>query len=102
MLCSKASVRIAQSLLPGVQSNDIMEALKAQSLFSDSLQNSFRHQLNDYQIVTFYEGIGNVFLRLAIWRHSLKSGSMPSTVRVLTKLSFCTNQSSLCLLSNDS
>ena len=55
----KASVRIAQSL-PGVQSNDIMEALKHGSLFSDALQSQWRHQLNQYQIVTFYEGIGDV------------------------------------------
>lgn len=37
-----------------------MEALKRGSLFSDALQNQWRHQLGDYQIVTFYEGIGEV------------------------------------------
>ena len=41
-----------------------MEALKKGSLFSDSLQNQWRHQLDRYQIVTFYEGIGNVCLNL--------------------------------------
>ena len=55
-----ACVRIAQSL-PGVQANDIMEGLKKGSLFSDTLQNQWRHQLNQYQIITFYEGIGNVW-----------------------------------------
>ncbi len=55
----KASVSIAHSL-PGVQSNDIMEGLKSGSLFSDALQSQWRHQLSHYQIVTFYEGIGNV------------------------------------------
>ena len=37
-----------------------MEALKRGSLFSDYLQNQWRHQLEHYQIVTFYEGIGDV------------------------------------------
>ena len=50
---------IAQSL-PGVNSNDIMEGLKKGSLFSDTLQTQWRHQLSHYKIVTFYEGIGNV------------------------------------------
>ena len=50
---------IAQSL-PGVHPNDIMEGLKKGSLFSDALQNQWRHQLKHYKIVTFYEGIGNV------------------------------------------
>lgn len=55
----KASVRIAQSL-PGRTSNDVMEALKKGSLFTDTLQDAWRHQLDHYQIVTFYEGIGEV------------------------------------------
>ena len=50
---------IAQSL-PGVKSNDIMEGLKKGSLFSDTLQAQWRHQLSHYKIVTFYEGIGHV------------------------------------------
>lgn len=37
-----------------------MEGLKHDSLFSDALQMQWRHLLNQYQIVTFYEGIGNV------------------------------------------
>ncbi|KAM0804081.1 hypothetical protein BDR22DRAFT_836735 [Usnea florida] len=55
----KACVSIAQSL-PGVKSNDIMEGLKKGSLFSDTLQSQWRHQLSHYKIVTFFEGIGNV------------------------------------------
>ena len=55
----KAAVRIAQSL-PGRTSNDIMEALRQGSLFSHTLQNQWRHQLDHYQILTFYEGIGDV------------------------------------------
>ena len=61
----KASVKIAQSL-PGITSNDIMEALKKGSLFSDALQNQWRHQLDRYQIVTFYEGIGTVSVSIII------------------------------------
>ena len=55
----KTCVKIAQSL-PGSVSNDVMQALEKGSLFSDSLQSHGRHQLECYQFVTFYEGIGNV------------------------------------------
>ena len=55
----KTCVKIAQSI-PGRTPNDIMEALKRGSLFSDALQNQWRHQLDHYRIVTFYEGIGDV------------------------------------------
>jgi hypothetical protein len=55
----KACVGIAQSM-PWKVSNDIMEALKKGSLFSDVLQEHWRHQLEQYQIISFYEGIGNV------------------------------------------
>jgi hypothetical protein len=41
-------------------SNDIIEALKAGSLFADVLKEAWRHQLNLYKIVSFYEGIGDV------------------------------------------
>lgn len=43
-----------------------MEALKKGSLFSDSLQTQWRHQLDRYKIVTFYEGIGNVSVSILI------------------------------------
>ena len=43
-----------------------MEALKKGSLFSDSLQTQWRHQLDRYKIVTFYEGIGNVSVTILI------------------------------------
>ena len=69
IMFAQASVRIAQSL-PGRTSNDIMEALKKGSLFSDQLQNQWRHQLDHYRIVTFYEGIGDVksFITASICR----------------------------------
>jgi hypothetical protein len=37
-----------------------MEALKNGSLYSDVLKENWRHQLEKYRIVSFYEGIGNV------------------------------------------
>ncbi len=55
----KMCVKIAQSI-PGKVSSDIMEALQRGSLFSDTLQDQWRHRLESYQIVTFYEGIGDV------------------------------------------
>ena len=55
----EAVVGIAQSL-PGRASNDVMEALKKGSSLTDTLQEAWRHQLDHYQIVTFYEGIGAV------------------------------------------
>jgi hypothetical protein len=50
---------IAQGL-PGNPSNDMMQALEKGTLFSDHLHEHFRQQLEQYQIVSFYEGIGNV------------------------------------------
>ena len=37
-----------------------MEVLRSGSLFSDILQESWRHQLSSYKIISFYEGIGEV------------------------------------------
>jgi hypothetical protein len=55
----KICAAIAQAL-PGNPSNDIMQALEKGTLFSDHLHEHFRQQLEQYQIVSFYEGIGNV------------------------------------------
>jgi hypothetical protein len=35
--------------------NTFMEALKKDSLFSDTLADDFRHQLEDYYVLSFYE-----------------------------------------------
>lgn len=56
---SKACVSIAQSL-PWRVSNDIMEALKRGSLFSDLLHENWKHQLEQYRFLSFYEGVGSV------------------------------------------
>ncbi|KAH9206067.1 hypothetical protein DL95DRAFT_397161 [Leptodontidium sp. 2 PMI_412] len=58
----KACVKIAQSM-PWKVPNDIMEALKKRSLFSEVLSEHWRHQLEQYQIISFYEGVGNVVPR---------------------------------------
>ena len=69
IMVGKSVVRIAQSVR-GRGQDDIMEALKQGSLFSDSLQNQWRHQLDHYKIVTFYEGKGDVkpFITASICR----------------------------------
>ncbi|KAH8659274.1 hypothetical protein BGZ60DRAFT_544318 [Tricladium varicosporioides] len=58
----RVCVDIAQSM-PWKASNDIMEALEKRSLFSDVLHEHWRHQLEQYQIISFYEGIGNLVPR---------------------------------------
>jgi hypothetical protein len=35
--------------------NTFMEALKKDSLFSDTLMDDFRHQLEDYYVLSFFE-----------------------------------------------
>lgn len=49
---------VAASITRGVlrnPSNTFMEALKKESLFSDTLVGDFRHQLEDYQVLSFFE-----------------------------------------------
>lgn len=54
-----AAARIASAL--HVQaSNDLIETLKKGSLFSDLLAEQWRHHLESYQLVSFWEGIGDV------------------------------------------
>ena len=51
---------IAQSIMPKGVSKDIMETLKDGSLYSDILKDMFRHQLENYSIVSFYERLYHV------------------------------------------
>jgi hypothetical protein len=45
----------------GLQPSDsIVEVLKEASLFADVLKQSFRHQLERFKIVSFWEGEGSV------------------------------------------
>ena len=49
---------IAASITRGVlrnPSNSFMEALKKDSMFSDTLVGDFRHQLEDYHVLSFFE-----------------------------------------------
>lgn len=55
----KIASRVATKVLRN-PSKDVMEALQKGSQFSDVLQEGWRHQLNLYKIVSFYEGIGDV------------------------------------------
>lgn len=40
--------------------DDMMEVLKSGSMFSDIMQEHWRHQLLDYDIVSFWRGLDNV------------------------------------------
>ena len=63
-----AAARIASAL--HVQpSNDLIETLKKGSLFSDLLAEQWRHHLESYQLVSFWEGIGDVgvYVVLFLW-----------------------------------
>ena len=42
--------------------NDVAEAIKNGSLYTDLLKEHWRHRLLDYDLVSFWEGIGNVSL----------------------------------------
>ena len=54
-----AAARVASAL--HVQpSNDLIETIKSGSLFSDLLAEQWRHQLESYQIISFWEGIGDI------------------------------------------
>jgi len=55
----KMCATIAKKLY-GNGSTDLMEALSKNSLFSDVLEANWRHQLEDYQIVSCYETIDPV------------------------------------------
>lgn len=45
--------------------NDILKTLKGDSTFPDLLNEQWRHQLESYQIVSFYEADGKVSLNTA-------------------------------------
>ncbi|KAA6408714.1 MAG: hypothetical protein FRX48_07796 [Lasallia pustulata] len=56
------AAKIGRSL--GLQpKDDIFETLKDGSIFADTLKESWRHQLESHQIVSFWEGIGDVVSR---------------------------------------
>ncbi|KAH8703510.1 putative ankyrin repeat-containing protein [Talaromyces proteolyticus] len=54
-----AAARVAR-VLGAQKSMDIEQTLQSGSLFTEILQHSFRNQLMNYQIVSFWEGKGNI------------------------------------------
>ncbi len=59
MALGAAAARVATKLHVQPPS-DIVETLKSGSLFTDILEEQWRHQLLSYQIISFWEGIGDV------------------------------------------
>jgi hypothetical protein len=57
-----ACARIARSL-PFVAHSALIEVLEQGTLFSDILSETFRHQLGSYNILSCYEGIGDVSIQ---------------------------------------
>jgi hypothetical protein len=56
-----AAARVATKL-HAQPSNDLIETLKSGSMFSDILGELWRQQLLNYNIISFWEGIGDVSL----------------------------------------
>jgi hypothetical protein len=54
-LCAKIARKVC-----GNASNDLIEAVESGSLFSDTLTEHFRHQLENYQVISCYETLGQV------------------------------------------
>ncbi|KAF8242777.1 hypothetical protein K440DRAFT_656415 [Wilcoxina mikolae CBS 423.85] len=54
--------------------NSFMEALKADSLFADSIINDFRHQLEDFYVLSFYETLSLKKLGLIVDKKSATLG----------------------------
>ncbi|KAH7336682.1 hypothetical protein BKA65DRAFT_38167 [Rhexocercosporidium sp. MPI-PUGE-AT-0058] len=68
---------IAASIVRGVcrsPMNTFMEALKKDSLFSDTLVDDFRHQLEDYHVLSFYETLPMGRLGLIVDKRSATLG----------------------------
>lgn len=55
----RASIRIVRGFFLDPP-NDIMQAVTHGSLYADVLQENWRHQLNLFKIVSFYEEVGSV------------------------------------------
>ena len=59
ILFARSCAQIVKSL-KGHKSNDLLEAVENGSLFSDILKENWRHQLENYQIISCYETIDPV------------------------------------------
>lgn len=77
------AAKIGRSL--GLQpKDDIFETLKDGSIFADTLKESWRHQLESHQIVSFWEGIGDV---------SYHTCSLPRTSKLNWRLQVVSRES---------
>lgn len=59
VMVGRAAARIV-NFLAYAPENDIMQAVRKGSLYADMLEESWKHQLHDFSITTFYEGKGDV------------------------------------------
>ncbi|KAH0541695.1 hypothetical protein FGG08_003858 [Glutinoglossum americanum] len=64
--------------------NDLMEAVRSGSLYADVLEEGWRQQLNDFKIVSLYEGIGNDVAQI-VSRESASFG-LPGDVENIVRL----------------
>lgn len=56
MELGKIAARVARFVSNGHASNDLMNCLEHNSLFTRQMTDRFRHQLEDYRVVSFIEG----------------------------------------------
>ena len=52
----KIAARVARFVSKGHASNDLLDCLEYNSLFTRQMTDRFRHQLEDYRVVSFIEG----------------------------------------------
>jgi hypothetical protein len=52
----KIAARVARFVSKGHASNDLLDCLEHNSLFTRQMSDRFRHQLEDYRVVSFIEG----------------------------------------------
>jgi hypothetical protein len=52
----KIAARVARFVSKGHASNDLLDCLEYNSLFTRQMTDRFRHQLEDYRVISFIEG----------------------------------------------
>jgi hypothetical protein len=53
----KIAAGVAKFVSEGRATNDLLDSLEHNSLFTRDVSQQFRHQLEDYQVVSFIEGM---------------------------------------------
>lgn len=56
MELGKIAARVARFVSNGHANNDLLDCLEHNSLFTRQMTDRFRHQLEDYRVVSFIEG----------------------------------------------